>query len=1059
MNKTAIIMILMLAAMHVNAETFIPEGDINGTWTKAGSPYRIQGDITIAPDDSLLIEPGVVVDFEGHYKFLINGVLTAEGAIGDTIRFTRVTNDEFMNPDTVGLADTTFHNGSWNGIEWHAFHAAASSLSHCIVEYINTVDNSEATWDKHKAPIHFWDSKSLNLKNSVIRNNHGGRGGGIWAYNEVIIDSCLITNNRAYQIGGFEHRPAGGIHIYFSDLAEVTNCVITNNISDGSFSVGGIKIQAGSPLIMNNIISNNISSHSYRTAGGISCQVANPTIIQNLIVNNESRYTGGILYDGGGGRLYNNTICNNKSNSSMGGGITFRGASGTTVTNNIIYGNVNISDSLQIFLESNSTQPIVKSNLIGESILEIGGVDNGAIRESDNYFGDPLLLNPTGFPGIGDPSMPQDWQLTPGTFLINLGNNDPVNQFSIIKDMAGNRRINYGYVDPGCFELRIESYTPPSEINSPAIWIADTIHITGHTYLNAKVTIYPGVVILSEGHFDIFARDTLYAIGTAKAPILWTVKDTSGFSDPENHDGGWGSIGIDDTYPRIFRHCVFEFSKVNNYINGRVGLIWGYNNGNIEIDNCIFKDCQMIHASIIHSLRGVHLKVSSSIFYNNIVTASDAVILLHDGSNYMVRDNQLFNNNCTQRIISLRGANIDFINNSIYNNNGHVEFPQCFNFECINNTIVKNTRYPTPVGLGDNARFINCIIPDLSISQRNTWIISSYVPESLYEEAECIDLLSDPPIFNNPLPYSGIGPLEEILQADYSLSSISPGINYGTQDTSGLKLNKLDIAGNPRINDSRIDIGAYENQESLPVITSHPAGGTFCVDDQHLLKVEKEGSDTVIYNWFKDGVYVASQDKDNTLELKRIQISDEGNYHCEISNSYGKVLSSPVFIKVNTSPEILVQPEDTWHESGKNLSMSVVYTGSSPLHFQWEKDGKMILDEDLPEYRFTPVDSSQEGYYVCTISNTCDTVKTAPALLYLAPQICMVTVSTTTGHNLVVWEKQSKAPIMAYNIYRESVAAGIYDKLATISYDELSVLVDTIADPTVQAYLYKITAI
>ncbi|GAJ21367.1 unnamed protein product, partial [marine sediment metagenome] len=80
-------------------------------------------------------------------------------------------------------------------------------------------------------------------------------------------------------------------------------------------------------------------------------------------------------------------------------------------------------------------------------------------------------------------------------------------------------------------------------------------------------------------------------------------------------------------------------------------------------------------------------------------------------------------------------------------------------------------------------------------------------------------------------------------------------------------------------------------------------------------------------------------------------------------------------------------------------------------------------------------------------------------VLFMAPQLCMVTVSATTGHNLVVWEKKSIAPVLSYNIYRESVAAGIYDRLATIPYDELSVYVDTTADPTVQAYIYKITAI
>ena len=306
---------------------------------------------------------------------------------------------------------------------------------------------------------------------------------------------------------------------------------------------------------------------------------------------------------------------------------------------------------------------------------------------------------------------------------------------------------------------------------------------------------------------------------------------------------------------------------------------------------------------------------------------------------------------------------------------------------------------------------------------------------------------------------AGTGLIEEILFSDYILANVSPGINFGVLDTEGLKLDGMNFAGNPRIIDVRIDLSADENQDNLPVIIAQPAGGTFCIGDDHILEVQCEGSDTVLFNWFRNETSVVGQDKDNTLELDSILIADEGTYHCEISNSYGKVLSTTVYIKVIEKPHILVQPRDTWHEPGKPLSFHVVHSGSSPITYQWQKDGKVIPGEVVPEYRFTPVDSSQEGNYVCTLSNNCGSVKTDPAALYLSPQLCMVTVASITGHNVVVWEKKSRAPIMAYIIYREGVSTGIYDRLATISYDELSFFVDTIADPTIQAFLYKITAL
>jgi hypothetical protein len=44
----------------------------------------------------------------------------------------------------------------------------------------------------------------------------------------------------------------------------------------------------------------------------------------------------------------------------------------------------------------------------------------------------------------------------------------------------------------------------------------------------------------------------------------------------------------------------------------------------------------------------------------------------------------------------------------------------------------------------------------------------------------------------------------------YSLSSSSPCINAGTPDTTGLNLPEYDLAGNPRIYQDVVDIGAYE---------------------------------------------------------------------------------------------------------------------------------------------------------------------------------------------------------------------------------------------------------
>ena len=60
--------------------------------------------------------------------------------------------------------------------------------------------------------------------------------------------------------------------------------------------------------------------------------------------------------------------------------------------------------------------------------------------------------------------------------------------------------------------------------------------------------------------------------------------------------------------------------------------------------------------------------------------------------------------------------------------------------------------------------------------------------------------IDEDPMFEGGEPYS------------YELTENSPCIDAGTPDTTGLNLPELDLGGNPRIYNGRIDIGAYEYQ-------------------------------------------------------------------------------------------------------------------------------------------------------------------------------------------------------------------------------------------------------
>lgn len=112
-----------------NAGTVIPPGPVSGIWTLGGSPYEIQGEITIPDGLTLTIEPGVMVEFQGHYKLNVQGRLFAIGTENDTIVFT-------IN-DTTGFHDPNIPDGGWAGIRFiNVFSMIdSSSIIYCKIEY------------------------------------------------------------------------------------------------------------------------------------------------------------------------------------------------------------------------------------------------------------------------------------------------------------------------------------------------------------------------------------------------------------------------------------------------------------------------------------------------------------------------------------------------------------------------------------------------------------------------------------------------------------------------------------------------------------------------------------------------------------------------------------------------------------------------------------------------------------------------------------------------------------------------------------------------------------
>jgi len=285
----ALALSLLVMPAPVAASTTVPGGDVSGTWTASGSPYLIEGDLTVPSGETLTVEAGVEVVFQSWYKLTVHGTLLAEGTESAPILFTATPEA----PDT------------WLGIRIIDA-PTTSTLTHVIIENGGATgaapeNTGGGLYVRNSAPV---------ITYATIRDNFATKaGGGIALDNAdaVIRDSTLI-NNQAGQGGSAS---GGGIYILDSNPELTRNVIRGNRVSvSGSFSTptgrgGGIYSRSSNPDLRDNVIADNhVNAHtnSHARGGGLYVYYGSPTLVNNTITaNSVTTTTSELLYREGGG--------------------------------------------------------------------------------------------------------------------------------------------------------------------------------------------------------------------------------------------------------------------------------------------------------------------------------------------------------------------------------------------------------------------------------------------------------------------------------------------------------------------------------------------------------------------------------------------------------------------------------------------------------------------------------------------------------------------------------------------------------------------------------------
>ncbi len=1080
---TLLIGLFTLPSVMLAQGTNIPAGDVSGTWTKTGSPYKIFGNITVPLGQTLNIESGVKIEFQDHYMMNIKGNVRAIGSPVDTILFTAA--------DTSGFYMTEDDTGSWNGIkidnsDWSMGSSDSSVFQYCRFEYSKSITFGYEYGDKGGGAMFIQNFSKVLIRECVFRVNHARSNGGaifIGSNTSPEIDHCTFIENEAFA--------GGAIHLQYNANPTIHHCLFYKNTSLGSG--GAFWSHFGKGKLLNNIFSNN-TSHQH--GGALHIQSSNEKIIGNLIINNYA-------YEEGGGvrnyeswpEFYNNHVCNN--NAGWGGGMFFWELTNADYINNIYWGNTEewsgSKSSNQIRIHSSNATPNFYNCIIQDGIDGIVNPNGNAVNIHKD---DPLFLNPSDTSGTDADGVEADWTLSVASPSINQGSNAVKDELLVEIDLRGNPRIIHGIIDIGAYESRIDSITASDTITENTLWIADTVRVTGDIIIKDSVTlnIAPGTCVEFQDYDGIQVRGTLHACGSEQFPIIFTVDDTTGFSNRSSLTGSWKGIAFDnsqwgangimsDNDSSILRYCVFQYAKKfesewNSLYGGAIQIKYF---SNLEISKCTLKNNIGYQGGAICIDMYSHPLISGNLIYRNIAIEEGGGIDVRNKSKPRIINNYIFNNAAEKGGggIMIYAASPYILNNVICNNSSGMGGGLCIGSSkpiLSSNTVCNNMVSWDGSGLCEwdskfdiyNSIFWGNMSENEFFATRPIAISNqqNFYHNNIENGLEGINLPSSAltgdyagninanPIFKNPTEGPGIE--YDALQTDWSLTDYSPNINKGFPESEQLNLPDKDIAGKKRIRYDIIDIGAYENQGEPIHIIMEPYNQIACTGDTIEFSVEVEGN--ALFQWLKNGEIITGADT-NTLELDSVTINDMADYICIIKNGYGLLLSNNVSLIVNSPPEILLQTESQWVKEDDNLKLEIHARGTEPVFYEWIKDGVPVQQEMMPEFRINNMSYEDEGSYICQVSNQCGEIQSDPITLFVAPQICMVTVDLATGNNLVIWEKKGAAPVSAYNIYRESIVAGEYEPIGHLPKDSLSIFLDTVADPTKQAYIYKITAI
>lgn len=676
-------------------------------------------------------------------------------------------------------------------------------------------------------------SSSTRIDGVVVKNGYGSEGGGIYNNgsgagnrSDPVIANCYITGNTAVRGGGIMNNGYQG-----SANPTITNCIITSNTA---FNDGGGVYNTGyqgqcNPVVVNCLSFGNRAGYGgayYNEAfGGVcqpvfrNCTIANNTTSRPVTETQEPQPGNGALYNSvpnGQGNcsptLLNCLIWGNTTQypSGLNTSIYNKGPANVTITYSTVQegfpgtGNDSQNPNFMADYRLSVTSPAINSgdpnsttatvsttDLAGRARVFGGRIDKGAYEYRRRYEnGDRLYVTTN---GAGDGS---------GSSWVNALPGSQLAAFMLDAYAGASFWIAAGTYKPTSASWRNLSFRIGSGVQVYGGFSGNETELIQRN-ISANTTLFSGDIGVSGERGDNSYHVVVFTDGSDIARLDGVVIRGGNANAPSAVDKGrlGGGIYIGQCSPAIV-NC----SITNNYASDGGGIYIGtYSSSGgqkIYVDRCVVKDNSANYGGGIdvgiYAFRGIY--ISNTAFLNNSAVTSGGgfsngseaecvnCLFAYNSARY----GGAFLGTTLQTSVRSTLTNCTILNNTASEEGGGIQVSANYGVSStiIKNSIISNNTAPT----GSNLLF-----------NGGAYTITYSNIQGGFAGNSNIDA--------NPL-------FVDAANGNYQLQVGSPSVNTGDPATTTNDVGPLDLAGNPRIDNGRIDMGAYERQTSTgPFVT------------------------------------------------------------------------------------------------------------------------------------------------------------------------------------------------------------------------------------------------